>query len=77
MLIFMRIPSLGHQKLIKILKKIGFEEARQTGSHLILLNEEFKKIITVPIHNKDIKRGLLLSIIKQTGLTKEEFIKLL
>ena len=73
----MKIPSLGHKKLIRVLKKIGFEEARQTGSHLILLNRESKKIIPVPIHNKDIKRGLLAGIIKQADLTTEEFIKLL
>jgi len=50
---------------------------RQTGSHLILLNQESKKIISVPIHNKDIKKGLLIGIIKQAGLTTEEFIKML
>ncbi|MEK7142166.1 MAG: type II toxin-antitoxin system HicA family toxin [Patescibacteria group bacterium] len=73
----MKIPSLGHKKLIRVLKKIGFEEARQTGSHLILLNKKSKKIIPVPIHNKDIKKGLLAGIIKQVDLTTEEFIKLL
>lgn len=73
----MKVPSLRHKKLIKALKKIGFEEARQTGSHLILLNQKSKKIISVPVHNKDIKRGLLMGIIKQAGLTTEEFIKLL
>ena len=73
----MKIPSLRHKKVVKVLKKIGFEEARQTGSHLILLNRESKKIISVPIHNKDIKKGLLIGIIKQAGLTTEEFIKML
>lgn len=73
----MKLPSLGHKKIIKVLKKIGFEEARQTGSHLILLNRNSKKIIPVPIHNKDIKKGLLFGIIKQAGLTVEEFIKLI
>jgi len=73
----MKFPSLRHKKIIRVLKKIGFEEARQTGSHLILLNRESKKIIPVPIHNKDIKKGLLIGIIKQAGLTTDEFIKLL
>lgn len=73
----MKLPSLDHKKLIRALKKIGFEEARQTGSHLILLNQKSQKIIPVPIHNKDIKKGLLAGIIKQAGLTTEEFIKLL
>ncbi|MFH0755106.1 MAG: type II toxin-antitoxin system HicA family toxin [bacterium] len=69
--------TIKPQKVIKVLKKIGFEKIRQTGSHLILANRITKKIIPVPIHNKDIKRGLLLSIIKQADLTKEAFIKLL
>ena len=73
----MKLPSLGYKKLIKALKKIGFEEARQTGSHLILLNQKSKKIIPVPVHNKDIKKGLLAGIIKQANLTMEEFVKLL
>ena len=72
-----KIPSLRHKKLIRALKKIGFEEARQTGSHLILSNQKSKKIISVPVHNKDIKKGLLAGIIKQAGLTTEEFLKLL
>ena len=73
----MRLPALKPREVIKILKKVGFEEARQTGSHLILVNRVTKKITPVPIHGKDIKRGLLLSIIKQADLTIEEFIKLL
>lgn len=73
----MRLPALRPQKVIKALKKIGFEDARQTGGHLILVNKTTKKIIPVPIHSKDIKRGLLLSIIKQADLTIEEFVKLL
>ena len=73
----MRLPTLRPVKIVKILKKIGFEAIRQTGSHLILANRMTKKIVPIPIHNKDIKRGLLMSIIKQTGLTVKEFIKLL
>lgn len=72
----MRLPILKPRDIIRILKRIGFVEARTTGGHLILVNKESKKIIPVPIHNKDIKRGLLISIIKQTELTPEEFIKL-
>jgi len=73
----MRLPILKSQKIIRVLKKVGFEEIRQTGSHLILANKTMKKIIPIPIHNKDIKRGLLISIVKQAGLTAEEFIKFL
>lgn len=73
----MRLPALTPQKVIRVLKKKGFEEIRQTGSHLIFVNHAKNKIIPIPIHSKDIKRGLLASIIKQAGMTTEEFIKLL
>lgn len=73
----MRLPSLKSLQVVKVLEKLGFERKRQTGSHLILAHGITKKIIPVPMHNKDIKRGLLTHIIKQTGLTINEFTKLL
>lgn len=73
----MRLPSIRPRKIIQILKRTGFEGARQTGSHLILVNKNTKKIVPIPIHAKDIKRGLLISIIKQSGLTVIQFLKLL
>ena len=73
----MRLPSLKPQQVVRILKRAGFGAARQTGSHLILVNISAKKIVPVPIHSKDIKRGLLASIIKQSGLTNSEFLELL
>lgn len=73
----MKLPQLKPQKVIRALRKIGFEETRQSGSHLILVNRATKQIIPVPIHNKDIKKGLLAAIIKEAGLTLEKFLKLL
>ncbi len=73
----MRLPSLKPKAVVAALKKAGFVEARQTGSHLILVNKKTRKIIPIPIHSKDIKRGLLNSIIKQSSLTRAEFIDLL
>ena len=51
----MRLPPLRSKDVIKVLKKLGYIEKRQTGSHKIFLNPLKKKIITVPIHNKDLK----------------------
>lgn len=72
----MRLPTLKPREVVRILKKIGFTETRKTGSHLILVNKESRKIIPIPIHKKDMKRGLLISIVKQAGLGPEEFLKL-
>jgi predicted RNA binding protein YcfA (HicA-like mRNA interferase family) len=61
-------------KFAKVLAKAGFQVARQKGSHLILIKDEY--VVPVPKH-KEIKRGLLMEIIAEAGLTKEEFLKLL
>ena len=73
----MKLPRLSGLEVIKILNKIGFETRRQKGSHIILIKEaEEKNLVTVvPLH-KEIDRGTLLAIIRQAGLTKEEFLKL-
>ena len=47
---------------------------RQKGSHLILIKDEY--IVPVPKH-REIKRGLLMEIMAEAGLTREEFLKLL
>lgn len=73
----MRFPTLKPAEVIRVLKKAGFEELRQVGSHLSIGNKKKSVIVVVPMHNKDMKRGLLLSIIKDAGMTKDEFRKLL
>lgn len=73
----MRLPSVKPREVLRVLKKVGFEEQRQTGSHLIMVHLEKRCIIPVPIHAREMKRGLLVSIIKQSGLTQGEFIDLL
>jgi len=57
--------------------KCGFRIARQKGSHVILVKESKtgKKGVVVPNH-QEIDKGTLLEIIRQAGLTREEFLKL-
>ena len=74
----MKLPLLSGRQVIKILSKQGFVAARQKGSHIILVKEsdDGKKGVVVPNH-KEIDKGTLLEIIRQSGMTKEEFLKLL
>ncbi|MBN1245741.1 type II toxin-antitoxin system HicA family toxin [Candidatus Bathyarchaeota archaeon] len=69
-----KLPLLSWRKVVKALIKAGFQVVRQKGSHLILTKNE--NIIPVPKH-REIKRGLLMEIIAEAGLTKEEFLKLI
>lgn len=72
-----RLPSLKPREVVSVLKKAGFVESHYTGSHLILEKPGHPQIISVPIHNRDLKRGTLRHIIDQAGLTREEFLTLL
>ena len=70
-----KLPALKPKMVIKALGRNGFYIHHTTGSHYILKKGNLR--ITVPYHNKDLKPGTLASIVKQTGLTVEEFIDLL
>ncbi len=74
-----KLPILSGPEVIKLLSKVGFKPARQKGSHIILVKEtggESKRALVVPNH-KEIDPGTLLEIIRQAGLKREEFEKLL
>ncbi len=70
-----RIPVLSGRDVIKALSKIGYSFDHQTGSHVILINEQNKRI-TVPMHD-EIGKGLLKAILKQANISMDEFLKLL
>ena len=54
--------------VIKLLKKDGWVESSQKGSHLQLEHPFKKGKVTVPVHSGDIPKGTLNSIMKQAGL---------
>jgi predicted RNA binding protein YcfA (HicA-like mRNA interferase family) len=64
-------------KVIKALSKLGFKIVRKHGSHVVLKHPD-GRLTVVPVHaGEEIGTGLLNKIIKDTGLTKEEFLELL
>ena len=70
------MSSFKAREIVRILEKLGFVKKRQTGSHLILHNPKRNITIPVPIHTKELKRGLVKAIIKQVDSTEKEFLKL-
>lgn len=72
-----KLPIITPKKLLKILKKSGFQLDRTTGSHFILYNKIDKKRVTIPFHRKELPKGTMMSILKETGIIKEELLKLL
>jgi predicted RNA binding protein YcfA (HicA-like mRNA interferase family) len=68
-----KLPLLSWREIVKALARAGFRVARQKGSHIILVKDNIA--VPVPKH-EEIKRGLLIEIISEAGLTKEEFLEL-
>ena len=56
------------KEMVKLLKKNGFMEIGQNGSHIKLKNPETERTVIVPYHSKAMKKGLEQAILKQAGL---------
>ncbi len=64
--------------MVKLLDKQGFQVVRQKGSHVSLFkknNNNEPLLVVVPM-KKEIKKGTLLSILRQARISREEFIKM-
>lgn len=71
----MKLPVVSGNDVLKLLQKEGFAAVRQKGSHVSLHKKVDNKtmLVVVPM-KREIKKGTLLSIISQSGMTREEFI---
>lgn len=73
-----RLPAVRPRQVIAALQRAGFVLRRVTGSHYRLSRpDEPTRWVVVAYHNRDLKPKTLRSIIKQAGLTDEEFLDLL
>ena len=67
--------NLSPRYLIKILEDNGFIFRRENGSHKIFYNRASGKTVVVPVHgNRDLKKGTFLSILKQAGIDKSNYL---
>ena len=71
----MKLPVVSGSDVLKLLQKEGFIVVRQRGSHVSLHKKIDNKtmLVVVPM-KREIKKGTLLSIISQAGMTRDEFI---
>lgn len=71
-----RLPRISGRACVKALGKVGYYLKRRHGSHMILRRDHPFAQVVVPDH-KELDRGTLRAIIRQTGLGVEEFARLL
>lgn len=70
-----RLPVISGDEFVRAVAKIGYFWDRTQGSHMILLGPAGRRL-TVPRH-RELGRGLLRALIRDAGLTREEFLRLL
>ncbi len=68
-----KIPILKPSQVLKALQRLGFIVVRSKGSHLQL--KKGNLLVTIPMHNKDLKPETLKSILRQAKITVEELEK--
>lgn len=71
-----RLAPIRAREIIKILRKLGFYQTRQKGSHAFILHNDGRSTV-VPVHpTKQIGKGLFRSILHDINISPEEFNKL-
>ncbi|NMC04326.1 MAG: addiction module toxin, HicA family [Candidatus Lokiarchaeota archaeon] len=71
-----KLPRISGRECVKALSKAGFIVKRQQGSHVILRRDDPFAQVVVPDH-EELDIGTLRVIIRQAGVSVDEFIRLL
>lgn len=72
-----RLPTLKVKEVLRRFIKAGFVKWRQSGSHLAMYRQSDNRTITIPVHfGKDVPRGTLRAIIREAGMSVDEFVEL-
>lgn len=72
-----KLPVIKADKLIKILKKLGFYKYHQVGSHIQFKHEDGRRITVLFHKGRDIRKGTLRGIINDVKISVDDFIKVL
>jgi predicted RNA binding protein YcfA (HicA-like mRNA interferase family) len=71
-----KLPTISGRECVKALEQVGFYVSRQRRSHIIVRRDSPPITLVVPDH-KELDRGTLRAVIRQAGLTIDEFVDLL
>jgi predicted RNA binding protein YcfA (HicA-like mRNA interferase family) len=71
-----RLPALNWRDAVRAFERAGWQHDRTRGSHYVMIRPGQPGLLSVPMHDP-IKRGTLRRLIREAGLTVDEFLKLL
>jgi predicted RNA binding protein YcfA (HicA-like mRNA interferase family) len=66
------LPVLSGREVVRVFEELGWQVARQRGSHIIMVKEGEITTLSIPNH-KEVAKGTLRSLIRTAGITVEEF----
>lgn len=68
------LPAITPRKLEQKLIRLGFLLDHSSGSHRVYFHMKTRRRAIVPFHAKDIKSGTLAAILRESGISREEFL---
>jgi predicted RNA binding protein YcfA (HicA-like mRNA interferase family) len=72
------LPRVNARETVAALVKAGFVVTRRSGGHIFLANLQTRRRTVVSDHGgRDLPTGTLHGILKQAGMSVEEFVSLL
>lgn len=71
-----KLTLITPKEMIKLIQSLGFTKIRQNGSHIFFSNGKGRSTV-IPLHNKDMRRGLIKSVLSDIGLSAEEYEKII
>lgn len=66
-----KLASIRPKEIVRALRKLGFYKHNQVGSHATFKHADGRRV-TIPLHNRELKKGLLHGILKDINSTVEE-----
>ena len=67
------VPVLSGRQVVRVFESFGWQFARQSASHIILVKQGETATLSVPDH-REVAKGTLRSLIRSAGLTVNEFV---
>ncbi|MBF0493241.1 MAG: type II toxin-antitoxin system HicA family toxin [Deltaproteobacteria bacterium] len=69
-----RLANISGKEAVKVFSKLGWEVSGQVGSHLVMIKEGVRANLSIPQH-KELSIGTLRALIRNAGLSVEEFLE--